>query len=158
MSAQSPQIPAWRRFALPVSVLLNLFLIALIGGHLLRHGGYDVATASPSLPRILANAQASLSAPDAAAFGAVMRRDAPRYIESARRLAEARAILERQITAQPYDVAATRKAFLAWQVSADRFLSQIGDSLVEALGQVSPEGRQKLVASRRKAQAGLRIP
>ena len=156
MSAQS--IPTWRRFALPASVLLNLFLMALIGGHLIRHSGYDVATASPSLPRILANAQASLSAQDGAAFGTVMRRNAPRYIESARKLAEARVALERQITAQPYDAAATKQAFLMWQVSANRFFSEIGDSLIEALGQVSPEGRQKLVASRHKAQQGLRIP
>jgi hypothetical protein len=156
MSTQS--LPTWRRFALPASVLLNLFLIALIGGYVLRHGGHDAAAASPSLPRILANAQASLSAPDAAAFGAVMRRDAPRYLESARKLVEARTLLERQITAQPYDAEATKQAFKTWQASADRFLSQIGDSLVEALGQVSPEGRQKLVASRRRAQQGLRIP
>jgi hypothetical protein len=104
--------------------LLNLFLMALIGGHLLRHGGHEVATASPSLPRILANAQASLSAPDAAAFGAVMRRDAPRYVESARKLVEARTHLERQITAQPYDAAATKQAF---RQSVDPHLYGLGD-------------------------------
>jgi hypothetical protein len=87
-----------------------------------------------------------------------MRRDAPRYLESARKLVEARVHFERQITAQPYDAQATKQAFLIWQASADRFLAQISDPLVEALGQISPEGRQKLVASRRRAQQGLRIP
>jgi Heavy-metal resistance len=158
MSTQSLDNRTWRRFVLPVSILLNLFLVALIGGHLLRHRSYDVVAGSPSLPRILANAQASLSEPDAAAFGAVMRRDAPRYLESARKLAQSRAALEHQITAQPFDAVATRAAFAEWQVSANRFLSDVGNPLIEALGQVSPEGRQRLIASRRKAQQGLRIP
>jgi Heavy-metal resistance len=157
MTPQSTQIRTWRRFALPASVLLNLFLVALVGGYLLRHHAYNVGPGT-SLPRILANAQASLSAPDGAAFGTVMRRDASHYLESARQLSEARAALERQITAQPYDKAATKQAFAAWQASANRFLSDIGDPLIEALGQVSPEGRQRLVASRHKSQAGLRIP
>jgi len=158
MSTQPLENRAWRRFALPVSILLNLFLVALIGGHLLRHRSYEVAAGSPSLPRILANAQASLSASDAAAFGAVMRRDAPGYLESARKLAQSRAALEHQITAQPFDVAATRAAFDAWQVSANRFLSDVSDPLIEALGQISAEGRQRLIASRHKAQQGLRVP
>jgi succinate dehydrogenase/fumarate reductase flavoprotein subunit len=137
---------------------LNLFLVAIIGGHLFRHRGYDVGTGSPSLPRILANAQASLSPSDAATFGAVMRRDAARYVESARELADARAALERQIMAEPYDAAATKQAFNAWQTSGSRFLSDVSDPLIEALGKVSQEGRQKLVASRRKSQPGLRVP
>src|SRR6185437_3653581 len=111
MSKQSVENRTWRRFALPISILLNLFLVALIGGHLLRHRSYDVAAGSPSLPRILANAQASLSAPDAATFGTVMRRDAPRYLESARQLVQARAALEHQITAQPFDAVAAKEAF-----------------------------------------------
>jgi len=158
MSTPSPEIRRWRRFALPVSILLNLFLVAVIGGHLLRHHGNEFGTGAPSVARILANAQASLSAPDAAAFGAVMRRDAPRYVQSALELSRARNALERQIMAQPYDAAATKQAFVAWQESGDRFLVDISDSLVEALGRVSPEGRQKLVASRHRAQQGLRIP
>jgi hypothetical protein len=158
MSVQLLEKHSWQRFALPLSLLLNLFLTAIIGGHLLRHRGYEAGTRSPSLPRMLTNAQASLSAPDAAAFGEVMRRDAPRYAESARKLGEARTALERQIAADPYDAAATKQAFVAWQASSAHFLSDVSDPLIEALGQVSPEGRQKLVASRHKAQQGLRIP
>jgi|KBSSwiStaDraftv2_1062776.scaffolds.fasta_scaffold00363_8 uncharacterized membrane protein len=158
MSKQSVENRTWRRFALPISILLNLFLVALIGGHLLRHRSYDVAAGSPSLPRILANAQASLSAPDAATFGTVMRRDAPRYLESAQQLVQARAALEHQITAQPFDAVAAKEAFARWQATANRFLADVGDPLIEALSEVSPEGRQRLIASRHKAQQGLRIP
>jgi Heavy-metal resistance len=158
MNQQPTEIRTWRRFALPASVLLNLFLIALIGGHLLRHPADDVGSGGISLPRVLANAQASLSPSDAAAFGSVMRRDAPRYLESARKLADARAQLERQITAQQFDEPAVKQAFAVWQASADRLFNDIGHTLVEALGQVSPEGRQKLVANRRKARQGFRTP
>ena len=158
MSMQSFENNGRRRFALPISLLLNLFLIAIIGGHVWRHHGYDLGTGSPSLPRILANAQESLAAPDAAAFGAIMRRDAPRYLESARKLAEARNALERQIVADPYDTVATQRSFAVWQASATQFLSDISDPLIEALGHVSPEGRQKLVASRHRSQQGLRTP
>jgi hypothetical protein len=158
MNLQPPEIRTWRRFALPASVLLNLFLIALIGGHFLRHRADDVGPGAVSLPRILANAQASLSASDAAAFGAVMRRDAPHYLESARKLADARAQLERQVTAQQFNEPAARQAFALWQASANRFFDDIGSTLVEALAHVSPEGRQKLVANRRKAQQGFRTP
>jgi hypothetical protein len=158
MNQQPPEIRTWRRFALPASVLLNLFLIALIGGHLLRHPADDVGPGGISLPRVLANAQASLSPSDAAAFGSVMRRDAPRYLESARKLADARAQLERQITAQQFDEPAVKQAFAVWQASADRLLDDIGSTLVDALGQVSPEGRQKLVANRRKARQEFHTP
>jgi hypothetical protein len=158
MSVQSIDKPAWQRYALPVSLLLNLFLVAIIGGHFLRHRVYEPVSGSPSLPRILANAQASLSSSDAAAFGTIMQRDAPRYVDSARKLAEARAALERQIAAQPYEEAAARQAFADWQVAGDRFLSDVSQPLMEALGQVSPAGRQKLVANRHKSRQGLRNP
>ena len=158
MNQQPPEIRTWRRFALPASVLLNLFLIALIGGHLLRNHADDGGPGGISLPRVLANAQASLSPSDAAAFASVMRRDAPRYLESARKLADARAQLERLITAQQYDEPAVKQAFAVWQASADRLFDDIGRTLVEALGQVSPEGRQKLVANRRKARQGFHTP
>jgi hypothetical protein len=158
MNPQTPEIRTWRRFALPASVLLNLFLIALIGGHLLQHHADDVSPGGISLRRVLANAQASLSPSDAAAFGSVMRGDAPRYLESARKLADARAQLERQITAQQFDEPAVKQAFAVWQASADRLFDDIGTTLVKALGQVSPEGRQKLVENRRKAQQGFHTP
>ena len=152
MSTPLTEKRAGWRFALPVSVLLNLFLIAVIGGHLLRHYRNDAGAGSGSLPRVLANIQASLSPADAAAFAAVMKRDAPRYLGAARKVGEARAALERQLTAQPYDEVATKQAFTTWQDSANRLLSDIRDPLIEALDQVSPEGRQKLVANRRKTQ------
>jgi len=87
-----------------------------------------------------------------------MRREAPRYVDSALNLARARSELERQLAADPYDAAAVKQAFAEWQAQGTQFLSDIRDPLIDAFGQVSPEGRQKLIASRRKSQQGLRIP
>jgi uncharacterized membrane protein len=53
----------WRRIALPVSVVLNLFLIALIGGHFL-HRPIPAAGSEGPLARALANMEASLSQQD----------------------------------------------------------------------------------------------
>jgi len=145
----------WRRFVLPASLLLNLFLAALIGGHLLRH---EARENSLPVARALANAEASLSPADAAAFRAAMRRDGPELAESIRQVAEARRALGRQIVAEPFDAQATRQALATWQASWNRFFDQMDGSLVEALGKVSPEGRQKLVAERRKARGALAVP
>ena len=146
----------WRRIALPVSVVLNLFLIALVAGHLWRR--YEAPVGMPGLVRALAHAEAILSPSDAAAFGAVFRRDAPRYQAAARQFAEAREALERQITTEPYNQEAVRRALAAWQVSWDHFLANINDTLVEALGQISPEGRKELIEQRHRAEAGFHFP
>jgi hypothetical protein len=149
MNNKSSTTSAWRRFALPVSVILNLFFVTLIGGHELRTKMDEHAAGSAPLMRALANADSSLSASDAAAFNAVMRRDAPRYAAAAQQLDEAREQLETRITADPYNPIAVRQALAAWQVSWNRFIGDVGDPLVDALAQVSPEGRRKLVAVRR---------
>jgi uncharacterized membrane protein len=135
----------WRRFALPISLGLNLFLLALIGGHLLS--AYENTSGLP-LGRALMRAEASLSPEDAAAFRAVMQRDAPRYMEAARQLKDARQNLNREITADRFDPAGTRKALTAWRVASNHFLDEFGGTLIDALTRVSPEGRRKLVAAR----------
>jgi uncharacterized membrane protein len=144
----------WRRIALPFSIILNIFLIALIGGNLLRRDINERDAGGPVLARTLSNAEASLSASDAAAFGNVIRRDAPRYSEAAKQLAEARSELERQILADPFNKAAVKQALVAWRASREHFVGTFGDTLVDALAQVSPEGRQRLVIEHHEAHAG----
>ncbi|MGC1410166.1 MAG: hypothetical protein WA864_14645 [Acetobacteraceae bacterium] len=63
-----------------------------------------------ALTGALARAEASLPPRDAAAFGAVMRRDAPNYAAAARQLRETRDELARQITAQQFDQAGAQQA------------------------------------------------
>ena len=81
-------VPRWRRIALPASILLNLFLVAVIGGHMWRVRAHEAAFVTP-MARVLARAEANLPAQDAAAFGAVIRRDAPRYADAQKRLLDA---------------------------------------------------------------------
>jgi uncharacterized membrane protein len=154
MTLRETQPKGLRRFALPASLLLNLFLIALIGGHLLRRDAHEHSFSAAPLPlaRALKAAEATLSPADAAAFAAVMRRESPNIADSVRQVAEARRAVGRQILATPFDAKATREAMVAWQASWNHFFEQISNPLVDALGQISPEGRQKLVDERRKAR------
>jgi uncharacterized membrane protein len=147
-------VPAWRRVALPVSLALNLFLIAVIAGHIIRLRQIAVAPATSMFARALANAEASLSKPDAARFAAVMGRDEPRYSQAVQELAQARAEFERRLTAEPFDKDAADQAFQNWQQSWNNMMNRLRTPLIDALSEVSPEGRQKLVEQRRRAQAG----
>jgi hypothetical protein len=110
------------------------------------------------LARALRNAEAVLSPQDAAAFGAVMRRDAPQYLDSARQLREARRKLRSQITADHVSQGEARQALAVWQTAWDHFMGDVSGPLAEALAQVSPEGRRKLIAERRAAEAGPSSP
>lgn len=136
------------RIALGLSVILNLFLLANIGGgiwrtHMLEQGGRS------GLADALARAEAGLSADDAKAFDAVIRKGAPHYIEAAHRLRRARLAVRDQVTAQDFDPRKTRQALADWQTAWIDFLNAFDGPLVDALAQVSPEGRRQLVAQRR---------
>lgn len=137
----------WRRIALPASIVLNLFLIALIGGHLFQ--ARRIATnAETPLVRALARAEATLPPRDATAFAAAMRRDAPRFAAAQKQLTQARQELQRQIAAEQFNQADVRQALEAWQSAWNHFFDDFSTPLIDALSQVSPEGRRKLVAAR----------
>lgn len=140
---------------LAASLLLNLFLIALVAGHLVQRRLDEAGAAKSPLARALARAEASLPASDARAFGTVIRRDEPLYAGSARQLAQARRALARAIVAEPFDAQAARQALTAWQASWNHFLDDFRDPLIEALAQVSPRGRRRLVAERRRRAGPL---
>lgn len=145
------KLPSRRRWALSASVALNLFLVALIGGHALQHRAVHASSTTP-LARALANAMDRLPSEDAAAFVGVIRRDAPNYAQAARELAQARQELRREVTAEPFDRDKTRQALAAWRKASSRFMDAFGDTLVEALAQVSPDGRRRLAADRRSTR------
>ncbi|HUN25176.1 MAG TPA: periplasmic heavy metal sensor [Steroidobacteraceae bacterium] len=134
--------------------MLNLFLLAVIGGHLWRA---HTARAVPRtlIARVLRNVRAELSAHDAAAFGAVISRDEPRFAGSAQQLLDARRELDRQIEAERFDRAAATRALAAWRMSSNLFLDQFDSPLIDALSQVSPQGRRRLVEHARGARRDL---
>jgi uncharacterized membrane protein len=147
ITEQARGIPRWRRFALPASIVLNLFLIAVIGGHMMHSrrlgGGGEM-----SLARALARAQEILPPDDAAAFTAVMRRNAPKYQDAGRQLKEARTRLDSALTAETFDQAEVRQSMAQAQAAWNTFTDKISGSLIEALAGVSVEGRRKLIAQR----------
>lgn len=144
MSELPEQKRSWSRIALPVSILLNLFLLAVIGGYLLhvRHRSENPVP----LARALLRAEAILPKKDAEVFGAVIHRDEPLFKHSWDQLREARQELDRRIAAEPFDPAATRQSLRATQAVWDRFLDQFSNTLVDGLAHLSPEGRRKLVS------------
>jgi uncharacterized membrane protein len=146
----------WRRLALPASIILNLFLIALIGGHVL-HARREGVPGTP-LARALARAEELLPPQDAAAFRGVIQRDSAHYAEDWRQFLAARDQLERRIAAEPFDREAVRQGFDTWQAAWRRFFDDFSNTLVEALAQVSPEGRRKLVAGRGRQIMGPANP
>jgi uncharacterized membrane protein len=151
MVTVTQQRAGWRRIALPASIALNLFVIALIGGHLWQANRAATRPEEP-LIRALARAEANLPSRDAAAFGAVMKRNAPQYMPSFRQFIAARRMLQDDIAAPHYDPVAVQRAFTSWQTAWNKFLSDFNPTLVDALAQVSPEGRHKLIAARRSEQ------
>lgn len=157
MSEERVDTRDWRWAALIASMILNLFLVALISGYFLRGGNTRAGFGSP-LPRVLARVEAILPSKDAAAFAAVIQRDAPRFQNASRQLAEARHDLERQIAAEPFDQEGARRAMIAWRRAWNGFFDEFGNTLVDGLAQVSPEGRRKLIAERRSTEGQERAP
>lgn len=143
ITASNPRFPHWKQIALPVSFALNLFFVAVIGGYWLsttyEYAGTPVA-------RALTQAEASLSPGDAAAFRVVIQRDASRYRQAEQQLRDARRALRYQVEAERFDPAGTRKALTAWRAAWNHFMDSFEGPLVDALAQVSPDGRRDLVA------------
>lgn len=140
----------WRWLALALSLVCNLFLAAVIAGHFMSPRVRPVRVAITPMARALARATAVLQPKDAANFRAVIEREKPRYAQAAKEAAEARAALERDIAAEPFDPKAAGQALDVWRVSWDRFIEDFSGPMMDALASVSPEGRRSLVAERRE--------
>jgi uncharacterized membrane protein len=144
----------WQRVVLPLSLVLNVFLIAAIAAHVL-HNRVNAKGAEGSLAKALATVASKLSDPDAKAFGDVMRREAPHYQDAIRNLGLARETLEDAIAAEPFDPAGARTAYGAWQQNLTTFSRDFGDALIDGLAAISPEGRHTLIEERRRARPNL---
>ena len=146
----------WLRIALPVSLVLNMFLLAFLGGQMLR-ARPEVTRGDDPLARILAVAEASLPASDARSFRQTLLKEEPRYAQAVMKVTEARQEMLKQVSADPYDPVATLTALSAMQGAWTEFMDAIGGPLVDAIGQISPEGRRTMVADQ-KAKGILRVP
>ena len=146
----------WLRIALPLSLVLNMFLLAFLGGQMLR-ATPEVPRGDDPLARILAVAEATLPASDARSFRETLLKEEPRYARAVRKVTEARQEMLKQMSADPYDPVATLAALSAMQSAWTEFMDAIGGPLVDAIGQISPEGRRTVVADQ-KANGILRVP
>ena len=135
----------WRRIALPCSIVLNLFLLAVIGGHFYsRYAGPP--RDKTMLSRLLARVETALPADEAAAFKAVILRDQDKFFAARKELLAARQELMAQLTADPYSKAGMTQALKDWKAAWDGVSGEFSGTLVDALATLSPQGRRKLVA------------
>ena len=130
----------WRTRVLWLSIAGNLFSATLIGAHLAAErpqGPPGLAGAAERMAR-------DLPAADAARFRATLDRERPWYDIARRRMAEARADLSHSIAQNPYDEDAVRERMLIYQARWAETSGRFGESLLTAIGTLSPEGRARL--------------
>lgn len=130
----------WRTRVLWLSIAGNLFSATLIGTHF-------AAVRPPGPPGLAGAAERmarDLPAADATRFRATLDREKPWYDMARRRMAEARADLSRSIAQNPYDEAAVRERMLVFQARWAETTGRFGESLLAAIGTLSPEGRVRL--------------
>ena len=128
----------WRTRLLFASVAGNLFSAALIGAHLLR------PRAAHGLDGVVERMVRDLPAADAERFRAILAREQAWQAKAWHRVNEARAALSRSIGQTPYDEAAVRARMAEFQQRRAESSGRFGDSLVAAIGTLSPEGRARL--------------
>ena len=130
----------WRTRVLWLSIAGNLFGGALIGAHLATRPG----KAAPGLEGALEHMARDLPPHDAARLRATLDRERPWFDMAKRGMGEARADLARSIAREPYDEAAIRRRMDAFQALRAETAARFGESLLAAIGTLSPEGRAKL--------------
>jgi uncharacterized membrane protein len=154
MSDQALKGPDWRTPTLLVSILLNLFLLAVIGGHLLHVRRLEAERVP--MAQSLARIEAELPRRDADALAGSLKRDAPLYADQARQLRAARQAFDQAMTAEPFDRERAIQALRAWRAAWTGFMDAFQSPLIDALGQVSPEGRRRLAAERGRGRPPMR--
>jgi uncharacterized membrane protein len=133
------------------SLALNVFLLALVGTHLFgpmlaplltsgRAGGEE-----GPLGRMIA----ALPAGDAQRFRAVLDRERPAYQPEREAARVAHRALAEAVAKKPYDRAVVQQAIQGWHESSRHYAARIDQALLDALDEVSDEGRARL------AQASL---
>ena len=139
--------------ALRASLVVNVFLLALIVAHVLRAQIADSA-AHPEGQAIVARLTAVLPAEDAARFRAQLDLMRSEYEPQRERIGEARQALLRAIARDPYDPAGVRRALADYQQSWRDFTSRFDEAFLAALDTISPHGRARLAAAAEVARGG----
>lgn len=130
----------WRTRVLLMSVGVNLFGAALIGAHFATRP----SRGQPGLVGAMERMARDLPPADAARFRAALDRERPWYDMARRSMAESRIALSRSIAQDLYDEAAVRDRLQEFHARWTETSGRFGESLLVAIGTLSPEGRAKL--------------
>ena len=127
---------------LGASLALNLVL----GGLLLWKPAQP--RAGRGFDRMVARIEASLPEADRPRFHAVLVADRDRYAGALAAMRAASAEVDAVMRREPYDAAALRNAMAAWSERWVAFNAAFTETLVHAMGEVSPQGRAQVAARR----------
>ena len=133
-----------RTLLLGLSLALNVFLLALVGTHLV-HATAPAALAESPIDRMAA----SLSPDDAARFRAAIEARRPDYQPARDAVSTAHLAVAAAIGRVPYDEDAVRSALRQWQESWRAFTARFDQAFLGGVGVLSDDGRARL------AQAAL---
>lgn len=125
------------RTALGASLALNVVL----GGLLLHHPRHPPG---PDPLRLQRHIETLLSAPDRAAFDAVMQQALPQVEQYRRALWDGGAAIKATIGRQPFDAAALRAGMAANRQNWTEFSTRFDESMVRAMSAISAEGRRRV--------------
>lgn len=134
-----------RRSLMAASLLLNVFLVAVVSGQYLHRRAAENSDV-PVYKRVLHQMTSRLDRQDAEAFRSVLHSQAPRFMAARQALEAAHAETDRELMAKEFDPAALRVALAHWQKSWDAFMAPMSDTLVDAIAHLSPEGRRRLAS------------
>ena len=102
--------------------------------------------------------ESQLDSADAAAFEAVIQRDKLRNAEAERALVSSRDALEHELASEPFDQARARIAVTNINEAFSRFIDSFSATVIDALSQLSPKGRKKLIELRHERLGSLDPP
>ena len=142
----------WRTRLLLLSFAVNLFAVPMAATRFLMHRPSLPGGGVPP-PQVMIDRLAELLPPDDANhFRTSMEDHVPDIEVSRARMEAARAAMGRAIARTPFDPDAVRAAMSTWQAAWKAWSDDFGSAMLAALGDVSPDGRERL------ANAGRRHP
>lgn len=137
----------WRTRVLWASLGLNLFAVGLFAA---PHMWDRRLPGPPSFDTLVERMSRDLPAADATLFRAAMARERPWFDQGRERMQEARGAVATRVTAEPFDPAAMRTSLQAMQDRMRESSARFDESLVTAVGQLSPDARLKLAETLRQ--------
>lgn len=131
----------WRTRTLYLSLGVNLFAVGLIAA---PHVWHRRPPGPPSFDTLVERMARELPAADASTLRTAMARERPWYDLGRKQMQEARGDVAIRLAAQPFDPAPLRTSLQAMQDRIHESMARFDESLVMAVGQLSPEARLKL--------------